>query len=80
MTRILAEESEEKAAPKLELLTTREKEIFHLLAEGKTAREVAEQLCISPKTVHTHRQHILDKLGFRNLAQLIRYALEHESA
>lgn len=79
VTRILAQRDEERT-PKLSLLTTRETEVFHLLAEGKTAREVADQLCISPKTVHTHRQHILDKLGFRNLAELIRYAVENELA
>ena len=78
VTRILAQDPDEPPTPKLDVLTTREKEIFHLLAEGKSARQVAELLHISPKTVHTHRQHILDKLGFENLAQLIRFAIEHE--
>jgi two-component system response regulator NreC len=78
VTRILAQDPDEQPTPKLDVLTTREKEIFHLLAEGKSARQVAELLHISPKTVHTHRQHILDKLGFENLAQLIRFAIVHE--
>ncbi len=78
VTRILAQDPDEQPTPKLNVLTTREKEIFHLLAEGKSARQVAELLHISPKTVHTHRQHILDKLGFENLAQLIRFAIVHE--
>ena len=78
VTRILAQDPDERPTPKLDVLTTREKEIFLLLAEGKSARQVAELLHISPKTVHTHRQHILDKLGFENLAQLIRFAIEHE--
>src|SRR5207244_6186497 len=48
------------SAPRsLEILTTREREIFLLLAEGKTPTEIAGSLFVSPKTVHTHRQHIM---------------------
>ena len=59
----------------LEALTTREREVFLLLAEGKTPTEVASSLFLSPKTVHTHRQHILEKLGLRTTTELIRFAL-----
>ena len=56
-------------------LTTREREVFLLLAEGKTPTEVARSLFVSPKTVHTHRQHIMEKLGLRTTTELIRFAL-----
>ncbi len=59
----------------MEKLTTREREVFLLLAEGKTPTEVALALFVSPKTVHTHRQHIMDKLGLRTTTELIRFAL-----
>ena len=59
----------------LEALTTREREVFLLLAEGKTPTEVASSLFLSPKTIHTHRQHILEKLGLRTTTELIRFAL-----
>jgi two-component system response regulator NreC len=56
-------------------LTAREREVFQLLAEGKSPSEVASSLFVSPKTVHTHRQHILEKLGLRTTTELIRFAL-----
>ena len=59
----------------LDALTSREREVFLLLAEGKSPSEVAESLFLSPKTVHTHRQHILEKLGLRTTTELIRFAL-----
>lgn len=59
----------------LEALTTREREVFMLLAEGKSPSEVANSLFVSPKTVHTHRQHIMEKLGLRTTTELIRFAL-----
>jgi two-component system response regulator NreC len=63
-------------APRLlESLTSREREVFLLLAEGKSTSEVAQSLFLSPKTVHTHRQHIMDKLALRTTTELIRFAL-----
>jgi two-component system response regulator NreC len=59
----------------LESLTSREREVFMLLAEGKSPSEVASSLFVSPKTVHTHRQHIMDKLALRTNTDLIRYAM-----
>jgi two-component system response regulator NreC len=63
------------AVRSLGTLTSREREVFLLLAEGRTPSEVARSLFLSPKTVHTHRQHILEKLGLQNTTELIRYAL-----
>jgi two-component system response regulator NreC len=63
------------ASRSLEALTSREREVFLLLAEGKTPSEVASSLFVSPKTVHTHRQHIMEKLALRTTTELIRFAL-----
>ena len=56
-------------------LTSREREVFHLLAEGLTTKEIARRLDISVKTAENHRGRVLDKLGMRNTAELVRYAL-----
>lgn len=56
-------------------LTTREREVFHLMAEGMTTKEIARKLGISVKTAENHRGRVLDKLGTRNTAELVRYAL-----
>jgi DNA-binding NarL/FixJ family response regulator len=58
-----------------ELLSTREKEILHLLASGKTNREIADLLFISVATVETHRNNVFQKLHLHNLAELILYAV-----
>jgi len=56
-------------------LTVREKEVLQLVAEGKTSKEIGSALCISPKTVETHRHRIMGKLGTKNVAELTKYAL-----
>ena len=58
-----------------ETLTTREREVLHLAAEGRTYPEIAAVLGISPSTVETHRAHLMKKLGLRTKTDLIRYAL-----
>lgn len=58
-----------------ETLTTREREILHLVAEGRTSAEIAQQLSISPRTAETHRANILRKLSLRSPADVVRYAL-----
>lgn len=55
-------------------LTPREQEIMRLLAEGLSAKQVAEKLFISPKTVENHRSNIMSKLGLHSTVELIRYA------
>jgi DNA-binding NarL/FixJ family response regulator len=55
-------------------LTRREQEILHLVAEGLTTAQIADQLFTSKRTVETHRQNILEKTGCRNTAALISYA------
>ena len=56
-------------------LTSREREVFHLIAEGLTTKEIARQLIISTKTAENHRARVLDKIDVRNTAELVRYAL-----
>lgn len=56
-------------------LTEREREVLQLIAEGKTAGQIAEDLHISTHTVQSHRDSIMAKLGLHNRAALIRYAL-----
>ena len=58
-----------------DLLTPREKEVFYLLAEGKSSAAIAALLFVSPKTIQTHRQQIIDKLGIGTIGELIRYAI-----
>lgn len=60
------------------ILSEREREILRLIVEGKRVSEIAEQLFISDKTVSTHKSHLLRKLGLKNVAELVRYALQRE--
>jgi len=55
-------------------LSEREREVLQLVAEGKSSKEIADVLLISPATVETHRAHLLQKLGLRNTAEVVRYA------
>lgn len=56
-------------------LSPRERQVLQLLAEGKKTREVAELLCVSIKTAESHRTRIMKKLGIKETAGLVRYAL-----
>jgi two-component system response regulator NreC len=58
-----------------ETLTTREREVLHLAAEGKTSSEIAARLHISHRTVENHRARLMRKLGLQNQSELVRYAL-----
>lgn len=60
----------------LETLTDRELQVFRLLGEGNSTREVADQLGLSMKTIETHRAKIMDKLGLENATQLLHRAIE----
>jgi DNA-binding NarL/FixJ family response regulator len=60
---------------KHETLTTREREVLQLSAEGHTNSEIAARLGISPRTAETHRSRFMHKLGLHSQADLIRYAL-----
>ena len=56
-------------------LTTRQREVLQLIAEGHTSREIAQILAISLKTVESHRQSIMERLDLHDLASLVRYAV-----
>lgn len=71
-------EKEGKGLPskKKTSLSKREEEVLIMIANGKSLKEIAENLFISIKTVETHKLHIQDKLGLTNTAQLVKYAIE----
>jgi two-component system response regulator NreC len=56
-------------------LSEREREVFQLIAEGHSNKEIAAMLSVSPATVETHRAHILEKLDVHNTAELVLYAV-----
>lgn len=58
-----------------ELLSEREREILQLLAEGKSNKEAAAVLDVSPYTVETHRTHLMQKLNLHNTAEIVLYAV-----
>lgn len=62
-------------ADRFESLSEREREVFQLVAEGRSNKEVAELLSVSPATIETHRAHILEKLDIHNTAELVLYAV-----
>lgn len=56
-------------------LTPRERHVLLLLAEGFTTKEIASELSVSPKTIETHRAHLMGKLGIESVAALIKFAI-----
>ena len=57
-------------------LTEREREVLQMGAEGKTAPQIAKILSISPRTAELHRSRMMDKMGFRNQAEVVRFAVK----
>jgi DNA-binding NarL/FixJ family response regulator len=75
--RAVATAKESSSGP---VLTSRQREVLQLVAEGYTAKEIANVLKMSVKTAVFHKMAIRDKLGLHSTAELTRYALEHEIA
>lgn len=73
----LPDESGAEAGP-LRVLSAREKDVFRLLVRGLTSLDMARQLCISVKTVRTHRDRIMTKLGLHSAVQLVRFAAAND--
>lgn len=73
-------EKEGKGLPKKKIneISKREEEVLIHIASGKSLREIADELFISVKTVETHKQNIQEKLGLKNTAQLVKYAIDHK--
>lgn len=80
---IIRENMVQKTQPKITMpfqieLTNREKEVLQLICEQFKTTEIAEKLFISPRTVDGHRNNLLEKLGCRNTAGLVVFAIQHE--
>lgn len=60
---------------RMEELTSRESEIVHLIVDGLSSKEIAEQLFISVRTVDNHRARIMDKMGARNTVEVVKIAI-----
>lgn len=73
-------EKEGKGLPgkKTKELSKREEEVLAMIANGKALKEIGDELFISVKTVETHKQHIQEKLGLKNTAQLVKYAIDNK--
>lgn len=69
---------EEQLRARLDSLTNRETEVLLHVAQGLTNREIGEKLEISPRTVETHRERVMDKLRIRTVAGLTRFVVENE--
>jgi DNA-binding NarL/FixJ family response regulator len=61
----------------LERLSSRERQVLQLLAEGHPVPDIAETLSLSPKTVETYRARMMEKLGIHDVAGLVRFAIQH---
>jgi DNA-binding NarL/FixJ family response regulator len=57
------------------ILTTREREVLQLMAEGKNTNQIADSLCVSVKTVEAHRKQLMNKLDIHSVAELTKYAI-----
>ena len=67
--------SEDSQIDPYDMLTSREREVLHLAAQGMTSSETANRLCISPRTVEVHRARVMQKLGLHNRTELIHFAI-----
>jgi len=67
--------SERVSRDPYEELTNRERDVFKLVAEGYTTKEIANRLVVSPKTVEGHKTNLMAKLGIHNRIELVKYAL-----
>ena len=70
--------SKPKQPVKESLLTSREEEVLRLVVEGKTAKQIADVLFISPRTVENYKNVLLKKLNLRRTSDLIKYAIKHK--
>lgn len=64
------------ASSPLERLSDRELEVFELLGNGMGTRQIAEKLCVSIKTIESHREHIKEKLNLKNATELVQHATQ----
>ena len=74
ITELMRKSGRNRRSNKIDL-TDREREILQLIAEGKSTKDMADSLGVSVKTIETHRQHIMQKIGVHNVALLTKYAI-----
>ena len=77
MTNNVRRDADETEVRLLEALSRREREILKFVAEGKSSREIGEKLAISPKTVDTYRSRLMRKINVKNVAGVIKFAIQH---
>ena len=75
LDRYLGEATEAEEERRLDQITDREKEVLKLLAEGRSNREIAELLCLSEKTIMSHRASLMNKLDIHNRTGLVKFAI-----
>ena len=75
LTRTMGKTESNGKSP-IETLSDRELQVFELIGQGVTVREIAEKLALSPKTVETYRENIKAKLDVNNATELIRHAVQ----
>ncbi len=76
----LVTEGHQKGASPFGVLSDREFEVFEMLGKGFVTKEIAATLHLSPKTVQVHRDHVREKMGFRDAAGLLRFAIRWTEA
>jgi len=67
--------SKQETSSVFSILSTRERQVLQLITEGKATKEIAKVLCLSIKTIESHRKQIMDKLNIHNVAELTKYAI-----
>jgi len=74
--RYLESRKEKPAVRGYDLLSEREQQVFRLMVEGNSTNQIADVLCVSPKTVEKHRSNVMNKLGIHDLVALVKYAVK----
>lgn len=74
--RYLESRKEKPAVRGYDLLSDREQQVFRLMVEGNSTNQIADDLCVSPKTVEKHRGNVMNKLGIHDLVALVKYAIK----
>ena len=74
--RYLESRKEKPAVRGYDLLSEREQQVFRLMVEGNSTSQIADVLCVSPKTVEKHRGNVMNKLGIHDLVALVKYAIK----
>lgn len=76
MDKFITAQSTQNSNSPLECLTNRELEIFQLIGQGMGTRQIADNLCLSVRTIETHRANIKKKFNLKNALELVRYAIQ----